>query len=337
MNTLYMFPPNDKPAEDADVLAGEYVLGVLDPGEAAATRLRADTDPALRSAIGAWQARLVALTAMLAPTPPPPSLWERLAGEIGFQEPDPAPPEAVTPDDSDPSGFADPEPAAFEPPSLAPAPAPVAEPVAAPPVLPPAPLEIVHSPPPFWAEAELPPAPALPVPAFFLPPPAALSAAPPPALETAIEPALPAPRPKLRDTVLVWRLATAGCLAAALVLGGLLLTAHADKAAAVAAIGVVNTPAPLYLAEADTAGRLRITPLAIIAVPNGRDLQLWMIPPNTRDPVSLGVLPPGGRSVSLGGPPLEGTRFIVSLEPRGGAPGGRITGQVLYGGTLANR
>ena len=81
-----MFPPNETPAEDADIVAGEYVLGSLEAGDAAAIRLRADTDPALLFAIGSWQARLVPLTAMLMPVAPPNSLWVRLANEVGFLE-----------------------------------------------------------------------------------------------------------------------------------------------------------------------------------------------------------------------------------------------------------
>ncbi len=104
-----------------------------------------------------------------------------------------------------------------------------------------------------------------------------------------------------------------------------------------AAIGVANAPAPLFLAQADPDGSLRISPLAVIAVPNGRDLQLWMQLPKDQEPHSLGILSAAGSTVSLGGPPVEGTRLLISLEPRGGASSGRITGQVLYGGTLANR
>jgi anti-sigma-K factor RskA len=67
MSALYMFPPSEEPMEDRDLLAGEYVLGVLDPGDAASARLRAEADPALQAAIGAWQTRLAPMAAIRRP------------------------------------------------------------------------------------------------------------------------------------------------------------------------------------------------------------------------------------------------------------------------------
>lgn len=147
----------------------------------------------------------------------------------------------------------------------------------------------------------------------------------------------PAGRP-LFARLIVWQLATAASLALALVAGVVAFAPHgAAPLTSVAAIGVVNAPAPLYLAEIDSAAVLRLTALATIAVPNGRDLQLWIIPQGEQIPTSLGVLPSRGTVVTLPAVPPEGTRFIISMEPRGGTTGGRITGQVLYGGTLAHR
>jgi anti-sigma-K factor RskA len=139
------------------------------------------------------------------------------------------------------------------------------------------------------------------------------------------------------STTRLWQVATALACVAALTFGALAFAPRAATPTALSAIGVVNAPAPLYLAEIDSKLTLRITPLATIAVPNGRDLQLWVIPPGEQTPASLGILAPRGLSVTLPKMPPEGTRFVVSLEPRGGATGDRITGQVLYGGTLANR
>ncbi len=145
------------------------------------------------------------------------------------------------------------------------------------------------------------------------------------------------PRPA-SNGLIRWKVATAVCLALAVAAGVFAFVPRSiAPTTAIAAIGVVNAPAPLYLAEIDGAATLRLTALATIAVPNGRDLQLWIIPPGDQPAVSLGVLPSRGATITLPSVPPEGTRFVISLEPRGGTSAGRITGQVLYGGTLANR
>jgi len=135
----------------------------------------------------------------------------------------------------------------------------------------------------------------------------------------------------------VWRASTGVAVAALLLLaifGGGGSGGGFDQA--VSPIGVVNAPAPIYLAELGR-DRLRVTPLAIVAVPPTHDLQLWMFMVDSDTPISLGVLPATGGVFTLPQIPAEGARFVVSLEPHGGSSGGKITGQVLYGGTLAKR
>lgn len=65
-------------AEELDSLAGEYVLGTLSPEQYAVTAERLRTDPALRAAVDAWEARLLELTALSTPQPPSPRLWRRI-------------------------------------------------------------------------------------------------------------------------------------------------------------------------------------------------------------------------------------------------------------------
>ncbi|WP_198374783.1 anti-sigma factor [Neoroseomonas rubea] len=72
--------PTD-PAE-RDALAGEYVLGTLDARAAAEVARAMETDPALREAVAAWEARLAPLTALAPPEAPPPGLWERIAASL---------------------------------------------------------------------------------------------------------------------------------------------------------------------------------------------------------------------------------------------------------------
>ena len=75
-----MIPDN---ADELKVLAGEYVLGVLEPEAAreVATAL-ADNAP-LRRAVIFWEERLHPLTAAVPPAEPPPELWPRIESAIG--------------------------------------------------------------------------------------------------------------------------------------------------------------------------------------------------------------------------------------------------------------
>jgi anti-sigma-K factor RskA len=322
MSALYMFPPNEPPVEDRDLLAAEYALGVLDPGEAAAIRLRAETDRRLRADIAAWQSRLAFMTAMLPQTDVPEGLWLRLEAEIG------------------PAAMAVPDLPLPKPPPPTPAPAIAPAVTAAAPPMPPQPA-VLYEPLPMplvqtivAAPIAAPPAPPAPVqPAergIF----AALAERPP------AEPArLAPPPPGLAGRIGRWQLATAISLGLAASLGVLLVIPRGEAVRAIAAIGPVSAPAPLFLAECNAAGRLTITPLATIAVPSGRDLEVWILPPSSpadAKPNSLGVLPANGKTLSLGAAPAEGTQLLVTMEPRGGSPTGQITGPVLYGGVLAN-
>jgi len=65
-------------AEELESLAGEYVLGTLSPDQHAAVAERLDSDPMLRAAVDAWEARLLELTALAAPRPPSTRLWRRI-------------------------------------------------------------------------------------------------------------------------------------------------------------------------------------------------------------------------------------------------------------------
>lgn len=69
---------NPDTAEALDTLAGEFVLGVLSPEQHAAVTERLGTDPYLRAAVDAWEARLLELTALAAARPPSARLWGRI-------------------------------------------------------------------------------------------------------------------------------------------------------------------------------------------------------------------------------------------------------------------
>lgn len=64
------------------MLAGEYVLGTLDAAQRRAIASRLSHDPALQARVQAWEARLFPLVTLVAPQPPSPSLWLRIAASV---------------------------------------------------------------------------------------------------------------------------------------------------------------------------------------------------------------------------------------------------------------
>jgi anti-sigma-K factor RskA len=65
-----------------DVMAGEYVLGLLDAAGAASVEQRARTEPDLAAAIAAWENRLDPLADLAVPVAPSDLLWHRIAGDL---------------------------------------------------------------------------------------------------------------------------------------------------------------------------------------------------------------------------------------------------------------
>ena len=227
---------------DDDLLAGEYVLGVLAANERTAAERRITQDPAFALAVAGWQQRLTPLAALVPPAAPPPDLWDRIAGSIA-------------------------------------APA-IAEGTAG-----------------------------------------ATSARP------------------TRLGVRFWRAGAFGALALAAGLTGLLLLRQ--PAPTMVAVLVPRAGGPALLAVAADPGQLLVRPAgALAALPPGREMELWALPPGARRPQPLGLLPAGGRRLAVG---LAvrltvrlalGTKILVSLEPAGGSPTGQPTGPVLYAGRL---
>jgi anti-sigma-K factor RskA len=65
-----------------DVLAGEYVLGLLDAAAARTVEGRARHDAALAAAIAHWQSRFDPLADLAAPAAPSHALWSRIAADL---------------------------------------------------------------------------------------------------------------------------------------------------------------------------------------------------------------------------------------------------------------
>lgn len=61
-----------------DLIAAEYVLGLLDAPDAGAIERRAATDPALAAAIAGWSERFAEIDRNATPQAPSPELWRRI-------------------------------------------------------------------------------------------------------------------------------------------------------------------------------------------------------------------------------------------------------------------
>ena len=64
--------------DPVSVLAGEYVLGLLDAAEREAVRRRAVREPAFAAAIAEWQRDFEAVAETVSAAPPGPQLWQRI-------------------------------------------------------------------------------------------------------------------------------------------------------------------------------------------------------------------------------------------------------------------
>jgi anti-sigma-K factor RskA len=63
---------------EAEALAAEHALGVLDARERAAAETRMATDPAFAADVEAWRERLAPMLESVAAVPPTPELWRRI-------------------------------------------------------------------------------------------------------------------------------------------------------------------------------------------------------------------------------------------------------------------
>jgi anti-sigma-K factor RskA len=68
--------------QELDILAGEYVLGVLEPEAAREVEAALPHHEALRRAVAFWQERLHPLAALAAPAGPPPEAWQRIESRL---------------------------------------------------------------------------------------------------------------------------------------------------------------------------------------------------------------------------------------------------------------
>jgi anti-sigma-K factor RskA len=75
-------PGNEPPT--ADVLAGEYVLGVLDAAQRRDAQARIERDAAFARLVHGWERRLAAMLDDIAPVAPPHFVWPRIRTRLGW-------------------------------------------------------------------------------------------------------------------------------------------------------------------------------------------------------------------------------------------------------------
>ena len=76
------FPDDGRPSDD--LLAAEYVVGVLDAGARGRVQSRIDAEPAFAGLVAAWEQRFAALLAQIDPVTVPAQVWLRLRTRLGW-------------------------------------------------------------------------------------------------------------------------------------------------------------------------------------------------------------------------------------------------------------
>ncbi|HEX8126721.1 MAG TPA: hypothetical protein VF548_14190, partial [Allosphingosinicella sp.] len=74
------------PEEERDLVAAEYVLGLLEGRALMDARGRVSTDSEFAAAVGEWEARLAPLNWASAEVAPPAHLWETIEARLEAQE-----------------------------------------------------------------------------------------------------------------------------------------------------------------------------------------------------------------------------------------------------------
>ena len=82
-------PEGTEPPPD-EVLAGEFVLGVLDVAQHREAQARVDGDRAFAQRVAEWEGRLAPWLADIEPVEPPAQVWTRICLRLGWQDSEPA-------------------------------------------------------------------------------------------------------------------------------------------------------------------------------------------------------------------------------------------------------
>jgi len=78
---------SDPPEGGDPIVAGEYVLGVLDASERSAVTQRIEHEPAFANEVASWEERLGGLADEVKPVTPPDAAWSRIEAAIAAPAP----------------------------------------------------------------------------------------------------------------------------------------------------------------------------------------------------------------------------------------------------------
>jgi anti-sigma-K factor RskA len=81
---------SDTPEGGDPIVAGEYVLGVLDASERSAAAQRIEGEPAFANEVAFWEERLGGFADEVRPVTPPEATWSRIEAAIAAPAPSPA-------------------------------------------------------------------------------------------------------------------------------------------------------------------------------------------------------------------------------------------------------
>ena len=155
-------------------------------------------------------------------------------------------------------------------------------------------------------------------------------------IQAPASPAATGSRPSAERALYWWRALSAGLAAAVMVMAFLMLKPPAapPDIHTLAILSAEQAPGALVLNRLPDK-RLSAQPMRdLVALAEGRALELWAISPG-QAPRSLGLVMPSQTTVlapSL--PPLPGDTVAVTLEPAGGAPNGVPTGPIVLSGSV---
>ena len=144
----------------------------------------------------------------------------------------------------------------------------------------------------------------------------------------------PERRPRLWQSVGLWRAATGASLALAASLALVVSIQRGRAPEQSTALVAFGKPDAAFIAQREVSGALDLRPVAPGQVPAGRTFEVWSLPSGATKPVAVGLLTADGARIASGKLPAGAGKILVSLEPVGGSTTGLPTGPVLYGGSL---
>ncbi|MDB5919326.1 MAG: polymerase subunit sigma-70 [Massilia sp.] len=157
----------------------------------------------------------------------------------------------------------------------------------------------------------------------------------PAAAAAAAAPRAAAPIASWWNNLNLWRGLAAGGLVAAAIMAAVIAPRLGMPPAQkfMVVLAAPQNMRPGWIVQATDSRHLRLVPLGLSELPQGKSLQFWTKADGWTGPVSLGLVTPGQPlEVSLESlPPLQPNQlFEITLEPPTGSPIGKPTGPILF-------